>query len=108
MHDTEIKCNTILYTRFVYLFCKIRNSSIGIATGYGLDGRGSIPGRGREFFLHSVRTDTGAYPASCLIVTEGSFLGGKDDYSPPSSVEVRNGGNIPHPPPISIHGMVFN
>jgi hypothetical protein len=27
-----------------------RDSSVGIATGYGLDGRGSIPGKGKKFF----------------------------------------------------------
>jgi hypothetical protein len=27
-----------------------RGSSVGIATGYGLDDRGSIPGGGWEFF----------------------------------------------------------
>jgi hypothetical protein len=27
-----------------------RDSSVSIATGYGLDGRGSILGRGRDFY----------------------------------------------------------
>jgi hypothetical protein len=30
------------------------------------------------------------------------------DYSPPSSVKVKNSGAIPQFPPIRIHGVVFN
>jgi hypothetical protein len=39
-------------SRFVEVgsFCGIRDSSVGIATGYGLDGRGSISGGGKRFF----------------------------------------------------------
>jgi hypothetical protein len=40
-----------------------RDSSVDIGTGYGLDGRGSIPGRGKSF-LHSVQTGSEAHPAS--------------------------------------------
>jgi hypothetical protein len=29
-------------------------SPVGIVTGYGLDGRGSVPGRGKRFFVSSV------------------------------------------------------
>jgi hypothetical protein len=43
-----------------------RDSSAGIATGYGLDGWGSIHGTGKSFFflLRSVQTCSGAHPAS--------------------------------------------
>jgi hypothetical protein len=38
-----------------------RNSSVGIATGYGLHCRDSIPGRDKTFsLLHSVQTDSGS------------------------------------------------
>jgi hypothetical protein len=34
-----------------------RDSSVGIATSYELDGRGSIPGKGKDFSLfHKVQT----------------------------------------------------
>jgi hypothetical protein len=44
-----------------------RGSSVGIATGYGLDDRGSgfrfLTGAG-NFFLHRVQTGSGAHPVS--------------------------------------------
>jgi hypothetical protein len=47
-----------------------RDSSVGIATGYGLDGPGF------DFsLLHSVQTGSGAHPASYPIGTGGSFAG---------------------------------
>jgi ABC-type Mn2+/Zn2+ transport system permease subunit len=46
-----------------------RNSSFGIATGYWLDGRDS--------FLGSVQTGSGAHPASYPMGTAVSFPGGK-------------------------------
>ena len=45
-------------------------SLVGIATDYGLDGPGSIPGGGRDF--PPVQTGPGAHPASCTVGT-GSF-----------------------------------
>jgi hypothetical protein len=36
---------------------KSRDVSIGIPTGYGLDGRGSIPSRGKRFFSAPQRPD---------------------------------------------------
>jgi hypothetical protein len=41
-----------------------RDSPVGIAAGYGLEGRGSIPDRGKRFSLHSVQTGSGAHPIS--------------------------------------------
>jgi hypothetical protein len=51
--------------------------TVGIATGYGLDGPGSIPGRARFSLLHSVQTGSGAQPASYPMDTRGPFPGGK-------------------------------
>jgi hypothetical protein len=49
-------------------------SSVGIATG--LDGRGSIPGKARDFSLpHSVHAGSVSHPASCLMGTEGITTG---------------------------------
>jgi hypothetical protein len=46
-------------------------SSVGIATGYGLDGPGIESRWGARFFAQ-VQTDPGAHPASCTMGT-GSF-----------------------------------
>ena len=50
-------------------------SSVGIATDYGLDGRGSNPSWG-VILSAPVQTDPGAHPASCTMGT-GSFPGVK-------------------------------
>jgi hypothetical protein len=47
-------------------------SSVGIATGYGLDGSGIESRWGGARFFAPVQTGTGAYPASCTMGT-GSF-----------------------------------
>jgi hypothetical protein len=48
--------------------CKSRNNSVRIATGYGLDGRSSIPERDMRFvLLHSFQTDSEAHTASYRI-----------------------------------------
>ena len=52
-----------------------RDSSVGIATRYGLDGPG-IESRWGARFSAPVHTGPGAYPASRTMGT-GSFLGGK-------------------------------
>jgi hypothetical protein len=58
-----------------------RDSSVGIATGYGLDDRMigvRIPAVAGNFSLrHHVKTGSGAHPASYPMVTGGSFSGGK-------------------------------
>jgi hypothetical protein len=69
-----------------------RDSSVGIATGYGMDGQGFESRWGARFFAH-VQTGPGAHPASCTMGT-GSFPGVKRpgrgaDHPPPSSAEVR-------------------
>jgi hypothetical protein len=69
-----------------------RDSSVGIATGYGLDGPGIESRWGARFFAH-VQTDPGAHPAYCTRGT-GSFPGvkrpGRDaDHPPPSGTEVK-------------------
>jgi hypothetical protein len=63
----EIKCafNSSLEFSFETFFALIiyfagsRNSSVGIATGYGLNGRGSITGRDFSL-LHNVQIGSGA------------------------------------------------
>jgi hypothetical protein len=64
--------------------------------GYGLDDRGSIPGRIIGFSLrHRVQTGSGAHLASYLMGTRVSFPRGKGpwrraDHSPPTNTEVKN------------------
>ena len=68
-----------------------RDSSVGIATRYGLDGPGVEFRWGARFFA-SVQTGPGAYPASCTTVT-GSFPGVK-----------RPGRGADHPNPSKCRG----
>jgi hypothetical protein len=80
---------------------------MGIATGYGFNGPGSIPGR--SIFSSSQRPDRLRGPPSLLFNGyRGSFPGVKRkgreaDHSPLSSVKVTKGGAIPQ-----LHGMVLN
>jgi hypothetical protein len=66
--------HTITYRRYVLLLS--HNSSVGVTTGYGRDGRGSIPGRDKNLsLLHSVQTGCEAKPASYPMGTRSSFPG---------------------------------
>jgi hypothetical protein len=60
---------------------KSRDSSVGIALGYGLDDRGSrvrFPAGAGNFSLqHHVQNGSGAHPAYYPMGTGGSFSGGK-------------------------------
>jgi hypothetical protein len=66
---------------FLILLSTSRDSSVGIALGYGLDDRGSrvrFPARAGNFSLHHrVQNGPGAHPASYPMSTRGSFPGGK-------------------------------
>jgi hypothetical protein len=76
--------------------------------GYGQDGLGSIPSRGKFLLLSIMSRPTLAHTDS--MGTRGSLGVQRHvceaDYSPPSSAEVKNGGAIPSPP-THIHGMVL-
>jgi hypothetical protein len=64
----------ILIIYFYFLENRRRKSSVGIATGYGLDGSGWIPGRGKIFpFSTASRPPLGIQPASYSMVTAGDF-----------------------------------
>jgi hypothetical protein len=58
-----------------------RDSSVGIALGYGLDDQGSrvrFPAEAGKFSLHNCfQNGSGAHPASYPVGTGGSFPGGK-------------------------------
>ena len=71
-----------------------RDSSVGIATRYGLDGPG-IESRWEVRFSAPVQTGAGAYPASCTMGT-GSFSkvkrpGRGADHPPHLNAEVMKG-----------------
>ena len=71
-----------------------RDSAVGIATRYGLEGPG-IECRWRRSFPHPFQTGPGAHPASYTMGTV-SFPGVKRlgrgiDHLPPSSAEVKEG-----------------
>jgi hypothetical protein len=77
------------------------DSSICIVRGYGLGGRSSIPGRAKTF-LFSAHSRPAMRPTQTPIQWARGDLspevkrpGHKADHSPPSSVEVKNGGDIP-------------
>jgi hypothetical protein len=58
-----------------------RDSSVGIALGYGLNDRGSrvrfSAGAGHFSLHHGIQNSSGAHPASYPMDTRGSFPGGK-------------------------------
>jgi hypothetical protein len=79
----------------------VKTCSVGIATGYGLDGRGSIPGRDK-IFLFSRESRSALWPTRLPIqwvrgaVSPGVKRQGREaDHLPPSSAEVKKGGAIP-------------
>jgi hypothetical protein len=74
-----------------------RDSSVGIATRYGLDGPG-IKFQWGARLSAPVQTSGGAHPASCTMGT-GSFPGVKRpghgvDHQPPSSAKVKERAEI--------------
>ena len=91
-HQLVAQCFCICCTQLLHVSatCKgCRDSSVGIATRYGLDGPG-IESRWWAILSAPVQTGPGAHLASCTMTT-GSFPGGKErperdaDPSSPSS-----------------------
>jgi hypothetical protein len=88
-----LKLKMFLNINYTKSYRSSRDSSVGIATDYRLDSRGSIPGRDKNFsLLHSVQTAFEALPASYPMGTAGFFFcpGAKrqereTDHSAPSS-----------------------
>ena len=84
-----------------------RDSSVGMATRYGLHGPG-IESRWGAIFSAPVQTATVAHPTSCTMVI-GSFPGVKRpergvDHPPPSSVENKESTAI-STPPVGLRGL---
>jgi hypothetical protein len=78
--DTELN-RLIILLHDTRQLKKSRDSSVGIATDYGLDDRiigVRIPvGAGNFSLRHRVQTGSGAHPVSYPMGTRGSFPGGK-------------------------------
>jgi hypothetical protein len=52
------------YFQLILISLLIRYSSVRVAMSYGIDGRGSIPGRGKKIsLLHSIQTGSGGPPS---------------------------------------------
>jgi hypothetical protein len=93
---------------------KSRDSSVGIALGYGLDDRGSrvrFAAAPENFSLHHrFQNGPGTHPTSYPISASDPFPGGvkrpgrESDHSPPSSAEVKE---CLHSP-IRLHGVVLS
>jgi hypothetical protein len=79
-----------------------RDSSVGIATGYGLDGQrggSSSPGRVKHFhFSISSIPALGSTEPPIKLVLGALYRGREADHSPPNSAEVKKCGSI-HPLP---------
>jgi hypothetical protein len=75
--------DTLNTTKYIVLHQskESRDSSVGIALGYGLYGRGSrvrFPAGAGNFSLHHhVQNGSGAHPSSYAMGTRGSLPGGK-------------------------------
>jgi hypothetical protein len=88
-----------------------RDSSVGIATGWTVRVRFSVV---QHFsLLHSVETDSGAYPASYPVgtgaISPGAKRQGREaDHLSLSSAEVKKGGAIPPLHHIKHRDFTFN
>jgi hypothetical protein len=72
------------------------DSSVGVATSYGLEVRDSVLGRGKELFLlHGSQIGFVLHPANSLGVKRPGCEG---DHSHTSSAEVKKGGATPSLP----------
>jgi hypothetical protein len=88
---------------------KGRDSSVGTATGYGLDGPGIESRWGARFFAH-VQTGPGAHLATSTMGTE-SFPGvkrpGRDADHPPSfSAEIKKEYSYTSTPPLGLRDLL--
>jgi hypothetical protein len=67
-------------TKTYFKRARYRDSSVDIATGYGLDDQGggsSSPGRVKIILLNIVQTGSGVHPTSYKMGTRELFPGGK-------------------------------
>jgi hypothetical protein len=103
--DVKSKIYKIIFQHVVLYECENlfltwreenRDSAVGIATGYWLDGRGSIPVRGKKYFSTTRRPDRlWSTPSFISNGYRGAlspgvkWTGREADHSHPSSAEVK-------------------
>jgi hypothetical protein len=102
---------------FHFIKHKSRDSSVGIALGYGLDDRGTrvrFPA-GMEIFLFTTASRAALGPTQPPIqwvpwaLSLGEKRPGREaDNSHPSSAEVKNAWSYTSTPPIRFHGVVLS
>ena len=92
------------------LYCEVgRDSAVGIATCYGLDGPGIESRWGGAKFSAPVQTGPGAHPASCTIGTD-SFPGIKRpgfgfDHPPHLAPSLKEDWSYTSSPPLGLRGL---
>jgi hypothetical protein len=93
----ELIITNVPHTSFLWVkTTRSRGSSFSIVSDYGLDDRGSLPGRGKICPLSSVSRPALRCNQPPIQWVRGPFPGGKvrpghdGDHSPPSSAEVKN------------------
>jgi hypothetical protein len=90
----------IIFSKIIAMYCEnngSRNSSVGIATGYWLDGLGSIPGRGAQPSVQWVPV---------AISQEVKRQVREADQSTPSGASIKNWELYLHSP-ICLQGQVY-
>jgi hypothetical protein len=106
----------LIAPNFIAVICcsRSRDSSVDpIATGYALDGLGSISGRRKSFLYSTVSTGAQGPTQPPIQRVPGIFPPGvkrkayEADHSPPSVAEVQSGGVNLHSP-TRLHGVVLN
>jgi hypothetical protein len=121
MHRSSWRSGKVLGTHFEiwsdYRPFKSRDSSVGIAVGYGLDDRGSrvrFPAGTGNFSFHTAfRPALGPTQPPIQWVPGAVSLGVKRpgreaDHSPPSSAEVKEWVELYLHSPIRLSGVVFS
>jgi hypothetical protein len=93
---------------------KSRDSSVGIALGYGLDDRGSMfqysvgGGAGNFSLHHRVQNGSGVHPASYSMGTRSYFPGSEADHSPPFVSRSKNEWSYTSTPTLCLHGVMLS
>ena len=94
---------------YINIYIQGRDSSVGIATAYGLDGQ-AIESRWGEIF-RPVQTGPLAHPASCTMGT-GSFPGVKQtgrgvDHPPHLATRLKKEQSYTSTPPLDLRGLFW-